>query len=294
MQNAVGSNGDGALCYCIVPVKLMSASIPSIDRLKEQMKTTWMAGDFGQIAKYTEAEAESFIERLDIRSGMKVLDVACGTGNLSLPAARKGAQVVGVDIATNLLEQARARASAEELPAEFRLGDAEQLPFQNEQFDLIVSMFGAMFAPRPELVASELVRVCCPGGLVAMANWTPEGFVGKSFALTSRHVPPPEGIEPPVLWGKEEVVEERFAQVGWKVDTTRRDAEIKYPFGGAAVVQFFRQYFGPTQAAFSRLDEAGQSALAADLEKLWVEHNQGPANQTHVKAEYLEVRASKA
>ncbi len=267
-------------------------AVPQIDSLKQQMKTTWMAGEFGQIAKYTEAEAVRFIERLDIRPGMELLDVACGTGNLSIPAARKGANVIGVDIATNLLEQARGKASGEGLKAEFRLGDAEELPFQNGQFDVVVSMFGAMFAPRPELVASELVRVCRPAGVIAMANWTPEGFVGKNFAITSRHVPPPEGVEPPVLWGKEEVVRERFAKLGWKVQATRRDAELKYPFGGAAVVQFFRQYFGPTQAAFSRLDEAGQVALAADLEKLWTEHNQGPANEMHVKAEYLDVRVS--
>src|SRR5208283_5455977 len=222
-----------------------------IDQLKQQMKATWMAGDFGRIAKYTEAEGERFIERLHIQPGVELLDIACGTGNLSIPAARSGANVIGEDIATNLLDQARVRASTEGLKVEFRVGDAELLPFQNGQFDVVVSMFGAMFAPRPDLVASELVRVCRPAGTVAMANWTPEGFVGKSLAITSRFVPPPDGLESPVLWGKDEVVKERFARLGWRAEVTRAHVEFKYPFGEASV----RQYFGPTQAAFSRLDE---------------------------------------
>ncbi len=252
----------------------------------------WSAGDFGEIARFSAAEAENFVSRLPIPVGARVLDVACGTGNIAIPAARKGAIVTGVDIAPNLIEQAIARANQEGLKAEFREGDAEKLPFPDAEFDLVVSMFGAMFAPRPELVAEELSRVCRPGGLIAMANWTPEGSVGKMFALTSRHVPPPEGIPPPVLWGKEEVVRERFAKVGRKVETFRRNAEFKYPFDSNGVVEFFRRYFGPTQMAFARLDSAGQSALATDMAHLFAENNQGKENETIVNAEYLEVRAT--
>lgn len=131
-----------------------------------------------------------------------MLDVACGTGNLAIPAARRGAQVTGVDIAPNLVEQARQRATGEGLQVTFEEGDAEQLPYPDAQFDLVMSMFGAMFAPRPERVASELARVCRQGGTIAMANWTPEGFVGKTFNLTSRYVPPPDGVPAPVLWGQ--------------------------------------------------------------------------------------------
>ncbi|MDP9147101.1 MAG: methyltransferase domain-containing protein [Acidobacteriota bacterium] len=267
---------------------------PQIEQLKERMKASWMAGDFGKIAKMNEEGAAEFVERLNIRRGSDVLDVACGTGNLAIPAAKKGARVIGVDIATNLLEQARARAASEGLQVEFREGDAEKLPFPDARFDDVVSMFGAMFAPRPALVVAELVRVCRPSGEIAMANWTPTGFVGKMFAVSSRHVPPPPGLDAPVLWGNEEVVTERFKKLGWKVETHRRDLEFKYPFDSAAVVQFFREYFGPTKVAFSRLDEAGQANMAADLEKLWTEHNESRTNQIHVKAEYLDVRAHKA
>jgi ubiquinone/menaquinone biosynthesis C-methylase UbiE len=272
----------------------MGTSGPPIEQLKSGMKSAWMAGDFGQIAKYNAAEGERFIERLNLQPGSNVLDVACGTGNLAIPAARKGAKVTGVDIATNLLEQARARAVAEGLTADFREGDAEALPFPDAQFDAVVSMYGAMFAPRPALVAAELTRVCRADGLVAMANWTPTGFVGKNFAINAKYLPPPEGLVPPVWWGKEDVVKERFAKVGWKAETTPRSLEFMFPFPAAQVVQFFREYFGPTKVAFSRLDAAGQEGLRADLEKLWSDHNEGPPNEIHVKAEYLEVRARKA
>ena len=267
---------------------------PQMEQMKRNMKATWMAGDFGQIAKFNAAEGARFIEGLHVKRGAELLDVACGTGNLAIPAARAGANVIGVDIATNLLEQARARAAEEGLKADFREGDAEALAFPDAQFDMVVSMYGAMFAPRPALVVAELTRVCRPDGLIAMANWTPTGFVGKNFALMAKYLPPPENLEPPVLWGKEEVVKERFAKAGWKTETTRRNLEFKFPYGAKEVVQLFREYFGPTKVAFSRLDEAGQASMAADLEKFWGEHNEGPTSETHVKAEYLEVLARKA
>jgi ubiquinone/menaquinone biosynthesis C-methylase UbiE len=265
-----------------------------LEQLKQRMRGTWMAGDFGQIAQYSAKGAEEFVNRLAISPGMRVLDVACGTGNLAIPAARKGAQVTGVDIATNLLEQARQRAATQDLPATFEEGDAEQLPYPDAQFDLVMSMFGAMFAPRPERVSSELARVCRKGGTIAMANWTPEGFVGKTFSLTSRYVPPPQGIPAPVLWGVENVVKERLGGYASKTETARRAITFDYPLPPRQVVQFFREYFGPTQMAFSKLDAAGQSALAADLEKLWSEHNKGENGRTLVSAEYLEVTATRA
>lgn len=264
------------------------------EKLKQRMRDTWMAGDFGQIARHSAKGAEEFVDRLAISRGMRVLDVACGTGNLAIPAARKGAQVTGVDIAANLLEQARQRAAQEGLQATFEEGDAERLPYPDGQFDLVMSMFGAMFAPRPERVASELARVCRRGGTIAMANWTPEGFVGKTFGLMSRYVPLPEGIPAPVLWGSEKVVRERLGAYAPKTGTVRRTITLDYPFRPKQVVQFFRDYFGPTQVAFSRLDAAGQSALGADLEKLWREHNQGENGRTSVSAEYLEVTAVRA
>lgn len=281
----------------------MSEDIPRIDtarnepasfeRLKQGMKAAWSAGDFGQVAKYTAEEGAKFISRLPIHAGMDVLDVACGTGNLAIPAARAGARVAGVDLVANLIEQARARAAAENLTADFRVGDAEDLPFPDASFDIVVSMYGAMFAPRPAVVAAELARVCRPGGMIAMANWTPEGFVGKSFAITGRLAPPPADLPKPILWGTEDVAHQRFAAVGCTVQTFRRTLYFEYPFPPARVVQFFREYFGPTQVAYSRLDDAGKAAMTAEMEKLWADHNEGPAGESHVNVEYLEVRATR-
>jgi ubiquinone/menaquinone biosynthesis C-methylase UbiE len=264
------------------------------EELKQRMRKMWMAGDFGQIARYTAKAAEEFVERLTIQPAMRVLDVACGTGNLAIPAARRGANTTGVDIAANLIEQARQRAATEGLAATFEEGDAEQLKYPDGQFDLVMTMFGAMFAPRPERVAAELTRVCRRGGTVAMANWTPGGFVGKTFTLASRYAPPPEGIPAPVLWGQEEVVRQRLGQYASEIRTARRLVRFDYPFPPSQVVQFFREYFGPTQMTFSRLDAQGQRAFAAETEKLWIEHNEGGEGKTVVGAEYLEVIATRA
>lgn len=249
-----------------------------------------MAGDFGKIAEHTVIDAERFVDDLGITPAMQVLDVACGTGNLAIPAARKGAQVTGVDIATNLLEQARARASAEGLQITFKEGDAEQLPYPDARFDLVMTMFGAMFAPDPEKVASEMARVCRHGGRIAMANWTPDGFTGKMFRLTSRYLPPPVEIPAPTLWGDEAVASLRLKSNGVKVESMqRRILLFDYPFPPRDVVQFFRDYFGPTKVAFSRMDEARQTEYRDDLEKLWSEHNQARSGKTLIQNEYLEV-----
>jgi SAM-dependent methyltransferase len=259
-------------------------------QIKQRMKSSWMAGDFGQIAKKLANGAEEFISRLQLQPGMKVLDVGCGTGNQSLPAARTGAAVTGVDISSNLLGQARQRAAEEKLQIQFDEGDAEQLPYADGQFDVVLSMFGAMFAPRPDVVASELKRVCRVGGLIAMANWPPDSFVGKSFQVNSRHLPPPPGIPAPVLWGREEVVRERFGE-GVVLEMQRRTVFFDPQMSPEGAVDFFRRYFGPTQVAFSRLDAEGQRRMRDELIALWTEHNVGDANHAQVHAEYLEVYA---
>jgi SAM-dependent methyltransferase len=271
----------------------MQTSAPDLTQLKSRMKATWMAGDFGKIAHFTAGEASNFVDRIAIPPGAKVLDVACGTGNTTIPAAKKSGAVTGVDIASNLLEQARKRADAEKLKIDFKEGDVEDLPFADSSFDVVLTMFGAMFAPRPEKVAAELLRVCKPGGVIAMANWTPEGFVGKSFEVTAKHVPPPP-VPPPVLWGHEETVKQRLGHGAKHVSCTRQQLQFSYPFPPRETVAFFRQYFGPTQMAFARLDEAGQDALAAQLERLWAEHNTAEDGTTAVKGEYLDVRAVRA
>src|SRR6266436_4707791 len=259
----------------------MAALPDGLAQLKQNLRSAWMAGDFGQIARLNAQGAEDFVGRLNLKPGMQVLDVACGTGNQSIPAARTGAQVIGLDIAPNLLEQACRRAQSENLKIVFVEGDAESLPYPAGRFDAVLSMFGAMFAPRPEVVASELKRVCRPGGLIAMGNWTPEGFVGQMFKLTAGHAPPPPGMQPPSLWGVEKVVAERLGP-GVRLKTSKQELLFDYPFGPADAVAFFRKYFGPTQTTFARLDEPAQKALAADLTQHWAKHNIGDANHTKI------------
>jgi SAM-dependent methyltransferase len=268
----------------------MTSTVPDIAQLKAGMKSTWMAGDFGQIANFSAQAADDFVQGLGIQPGARVLDVACGTGNTAIPAARIGASVIGCDIATNLLDQAKKRAAAENLNASFEEGDAEDLPYPADGFDVVISMFGAMFAPRPDRVASELLRVCKPGGMVAMANWTPEGFVGKSFKLTGKLLPPPRDIPAPVLWGDEATVRQRFSQGTSRVDVKKQRFWFELPFGPKETVEFYRQYFGPTQVAFSRLDEAGKLSFRSQMEALWTEHNTATNGGTRVETEYLDVR----
>ena len=273
---------------------MATAVPPDIAQLKSVLKSTWMAGDFGEIAKYAAKEGENFVARLGVKPGQRVLDVACGTGNATLPAARTGAEVIGVDIATNLLQDARQRAAVENVAVTFQEGDAEELPFQDGEFDIVISMFGAMFAPRPERAAAELLRACKPGGLVAMANWTPEGFVGKTFRASAEFAPPPPGIQSPVMWGDEKVVRQRLANGAAKIRTQRHPVNFKYPFPPEKVVALFREYFGPTKMAFSRLDAPTQSQFQDRLVSLWREHNLATDGGTEIQAEYLEVRVVRA
>ena len=253
----------------------------------------WMAGDFGQIARLNAGAGVEFVQRLDLKPGTKVLDVACGTGNTSLPAAKAGAKVTGVDIAPNLLEQAHNRARSEGLQIEFIEGDAEQLPHDDASFDAVISMFGAMFAPRPASVASELLRVCRPGGFVAMGNWTPNGFVGNMFKLTGKYSPPPPGVPSPLLWGDEKTVEERLAAAA-RVTTRKHELLFEFPYRPAEAVEHFKQYFGPTKTTFARLDAKGQEELTNELVRHWENHNEARDGSTFIRAEYLDVRAEVA
>jgi SAM-dependent methyltransferase len=271
-----------------------SGATSELAALKTRLRATWIAGDFGQIAKYYTGDAAEFIERLNLKPGMKVLDVACGTGNLALPAARAGATVTGVDLAPNLVEQARENAKREGLSVQFDEGDAEALPYDDASFDAVVTMFGAMFAPRPELVAAELKRVCRPGGFIAMANWTPSGFVGQMFKTMSSHVPPPPGMPSPVLWGVGETVRERLGEGISKLDMKPQILKFAYPFSPAETVEHFRLYYGPTQKAFGTLDETKQAALRKDLEQLWTASNQATDGTTLVDSEFLEIIAVRA
>jgi SAM-dependent methyltransferase/uncharacterized damage-inducible protein DinB len=261
------------------------------DQLKTRLKTTWMTGDYDVFARYMEKDAEVFYRQLGIKPGTQLLDVGCGAGQLALIAARVGAKVTGCDIATNWLEQARTRAAAEGLEIAFEEGDAEALPYKDGQFDAVVSMFGAMFAPRPELVATELTRVCRPGGTIAMANWTPSGFIGQMFKTIARHIAP-SGMPSPVLWGDETTVRDRFRDGIATLKLTPRLYRFEYPFPPDAVVEFFRVNYGPMTRAFASLDASGQKVLRSELIRLWSEHNTA-GNTTKVDSEYLEVIATR-
>ena len=269
----------------------MNDMTPEMESLKTRLKATWMAGDYGHFAKYLEPGALEFLSRVPIEPGMRVLDVACGAGQTAIPMSRAGAKVTGVDIAANLIEQARARTQAENLDARFDEGDAEMLSYEDGSFDIVVSLIGAMFAPRPELVAAELKRVCRPGGKIIMGNWTPTGFIGQMFKINGKHVPPPAIMAPPVKWGDEETVRERFKDGISHLKLSRYLYSVKYPFPPSEVVEFFRTYYGPTQKAFAALDAEKQPALRQDLEQLWTEHNKATDGTTHIESEYLEVVA---
>lgn len=270
----------------------MSQTITEMENLKSRLKATWMSGDFDKIAQIIETGAVEFIERLAIAPGTRVLDLACGSGNLSIPAARARASVTGIDIAPNLIETARKRALREGLKIDFDEGDAEQLPYEDASFDMVVTMFGAMFAPQPERTAAEMLRVCRPGGRIAMANWTPTGFIGQMFKTTAAHVPPPS-IPSPLLWGDEECVRERLRTGVSDLQINRRMASFCLPMRPEQTVDYFRAWYGPTLRAFGTLDAGGQTALRSALARLWSEYNRETEERTHVEAEYLEVLATR-
>jgi ubiquinone/menaquinone biosynthesis C-methylase UbiE len=265
-----------------------------IETLKSKLRATWTAGDFSQIAKAYTRGAEQFVESLNLQPGMTLIDIACGSGNLAIPAARAGATVTGMDLSPAMVEQARENAKREGLEARFDEGDVEALQYADESFDVVASMFGAMFAPRPDVTASEMLRVCKRGGRLVMANWTPTGFIGQMFKIAATHVPLPPGMSSPVLWGVEEQVRQRLGSRVSSVNTKTRQIEFKFPFPPADVVEHFRLYYGPTQKAFGTLDEKGQAALRDDLEKLWADHNRMTDGTTGLESEYLEVIATRA
>ena len=227
-----------------------------------------MTGDYGRFSRYMERDAEAFYRRLPIEPGTQLLDVACGAGQLSLIAARAGVRVTGCDIASNWLVQARRNAAAEGFTVVFQEGDAEALPYGDVTFDAVVSLIGAMFAPRPELVAAEFTRVCRHGGLIAMANWTGAGFVGQMFKTIAKYIAP-SGMPSPLLWGDEPSVRERFRSGVATIECSRHLYELSYPFSPADVVEFFRVNYGPMTCAFASAGEAAQQQLRVELTDPW-------------------------
>jgi len=271
------------------------STIPNIDVIKTKMKGAWNAGDYGTFATYMEPGAIEILEIWNVLPGQTFLDVACGAGQLAIPAARSGITVTGVDIAPNSLEFARRRAEKEGLQVNFDEGDAEGLQYDDNSFDVVATIVGAMFAPDPNKVASELLRVCKPGGRILMVNWTPAGMVGQMFKEIGRHLPPPPNVPPPPLWGDEETVKDRFVDGVSSLTLTKKNYPLwTYPFGVPEVVQFFFDYYGPTEKGYKSLDDEGQQALREGLERVFSENNTATDGTTLFTAEYLEVEAIKA
>jgi SAM-dependent methyltransferase len=217
-----------------------------------------------------------------------VLDVGCGSGNASFAAAREGATVTGVDIAANAIAQAQARAATEGFAVRFEQGDAEALPYDDGSFDVVLSMFGVMFAPHPERAAAEMARVCRAGGQIALANWSPQGFIGLLYRAVRKYLPPSENPSP-LLWGTEETVRKLLGPYSSDLRFSQHTFGLRFPFGPRQVVESFRDAFGPIRQAFAVLDEAGRAALGRDIEQLFAEHNQRHDEATEVRAEYLQV-----
>ena len=267
---------------------------PEMTALKARLKTTWESGDYGVFATYLEKGAIEFFGRLNIPAGTRLLDVACGAGQLTLPAARKGIAVTGLDLAANLVQQARTRAADEGLTMHMDEGDAENLPYPDASFDVVMSLIGAMFAPRPELVASEMIRVCRSGGRIIMGNWTPAGHIGQMFKVIGKHVPPPPYMPSPLLWGDEAICRQRFGTAVNDLKSTRYLYPFEYPFAPAKVVDFFIEYYGPTNRAYGSLNAESQKAMRDDLIALWARNNVATDGTTRVLAEYIEVIGTRA
>lgn len=259
------------------------------DPFTDRTRRVWSAGEYDRIATGFRSEAEALVARLALRPEQQVLDAACGSGNVAIPAARSGALVTGVDVVPALLDVARDWSTREGLPVVLREGNVEQLPFGDAWFDVVVSMFGVMFAARPERVVAELLRVTRPGGRVVLANWTRSGFIGRMLAMHAARVPPPAGIPSPLLWGDEAVLQERFASEHWRMTTSTRTLTFRYPFTPAGTAELFRTSYGPSVCTFAALDPDQRAEFGAELAEHWWRHQKPGHATTEVDAEYREV-----
>jgi SAM-dependent methyltransferase len=256
--------------------------------VKARQQSAWASGDFSVVASRIVFQAEHLCEAADLQAGWRVLDVATGSGNAAISAARRGCEAVGIDYVPALLERGRLRAAAEHLDVEFLDGDAENLPFSDASFDAVVSIYGVMFAPDHRKAASELVRVCRPGGRIALASWTPDGFIGETFRVFSRYLPPPPGLEPPVRWGDEAYLLSLFGEVDATVTSRRRTAVFRFR-SAEENVDFFRTYYGPTLRAFEALDAPGRARLREDLLTLARRYDRnGGVGPIAIGGDYLE------
>jgi SAM-dependent methyltransferase len=275
--------------------KEMTERHVSIDQMKDSMRAHWSAGDFGAIAREIGiSEAEAFVSRMALEPGARVLDIACGTGNTTIPLARRGARVTGLDMMPHFLEEARTRAAREGLRIHFDEGFAERLPYPDGSFDFLISMFGIMFSPLPATVAAEMARVLRPGGRLALANWRASGFAGKMGAVVGRYLPPPPPDSiPPLLWGEEATVRDRLKPGFDAIETRVVAVSWELQRGAGDSAEFFTKNSGQIQLALGRLDAQKKIALLHDMEQLWIDNNLATDGEKHtlIANEYLETLA---
>jgi SAM-dependent methyltransferase len=260
---------------------------PDLAAIKAKQQATWSSGDYSVIGTTLQIVGETLCEVADVSPRDRVLDVACGNGNAALAAARRAADVTGLDYVPALLERARARAAADGLTVALREGDAEAMPFADRSFDVVLSVFGVMFTPDQERAAAELARVCRPGGRIGLASWTPDGFIGRMFQVMGKHVPPPAGIRPPSQWGTESRLEELFRGQVDRLQADERQFVFRYR-SAAHFIEVFRAWYGPVQRAFQALPPDRAQALEGDLAALLEERNVARDGTLAVPGAYLQ------
>jgi SAM-dependent methyltransferase len=277
-----------------VSVKAPPATTANVDfnAIKQRQQATWASGDFAIIGTTLQIVGELLAEAVDLRAGERVLDVAAGNGNATLAAARRFAHVISTDYVPDLLDKGALRAKAQRLDIQFKVADAEALPFDDGSFDVALSTFGVMFTPEPGRAARELKRVVRSGGRIGMANWTPEGFLGDLFRVIAAHVPPPAGLQSPMLWGSEPRIVELFGPEATDIRCERRIYNFRYR-SPAHWVEVFRNFYGPTHKAYAALDPERQAGLTKDITALLERLNVGGPNSLVVPGEYLEVVITK-
>jgi len=269
---------------------IASAATPAVDlaAVKNKQHQTWSSGDYAVVGTTLQIVGESLCEALDLRAGARVLDVAAGNGNATLAAARRWCDVVSTDYVPALLERGRARASAEGLPVKFEQADAENLPYADQTFDVVMSTFGVMFTADQDKAASEMARVCKSGGRIGLANWTPTSFVGELFKLTPKYITPPAGVKPPTLWGTEARLRELFGDRAKSITIVPRHFVFRY-HSAAHFLEVFRTFYGPLHKAFAALDAEKQAAYAADVIAVAEKFNRATDGTMVAPGEYLEV-----
>jgi SAM-dependent methyltransferase len=269
-----------------------TAPAPDLSAIKQRQQATWASGNYAVIGITLQIVGELLAEAADVRAGERVLDVAAGNGNATLAAARRFANVTSTDYVPVLLDRGRSRAEADGLQVRFQVADAEDLPFADGSFDVVLSTFGAMFTPDHQRLARETLRVLRDGGRIGLANWTPDGFIGRLFKVIGAHVPPPTGLRSPALWGTEPHIVELFGPQAAQIRCERRFFNFRYR-SAAHWLQVFRDYYGPTLKAFAALDDAGRQALERDITALLDSLNVAGPDSLVVPSEYLEVVITK-